>query len=802
MPATLVLADPGPQIEDAAPAPEVGPAPVFAGVGPPVREHLGVDEIAELAYWLASGRVVEETARARRMGTHRLLTYLAGFDGSGWQERWEASGLEAHAPVAWRDVVCAGLGLNASFARRSWIAAGLCSLMALDVVRPSLEFMLQGRWRWSDQLRWRQDPDAAVVNGAPGTAQSRSHATSLLARLVVLTGKPIRGLCAEDLLAYRQAVLACGGQTHGMECLWAALAAAGVLEGTFFEALRRGRPSVEQIVDRYEIASRPVRDLFVAYLAQRSVAVDFSTLVATARCLCDCFWKQVEAIAPGIDTIDLPAGVAARWTEQIRWRTDRDGNVVPRRDFINVCVAVRGFYLDLIQLAHEEPARWAPWACRSPLSEADVQGYRKWRQELRSRMHQRTRVRATHTVALADHAERRWLDAKEILDAARAVDSQQVFAAGGVSYERLDKASHPDAHPRVARLDVTDAPFDAVQAEEDTFWAFVIVEVLRHTGMRVEELIELTQLDLHEYRHRDPKVGIVLLLHVNPSKQDQERMLVVAPELAAVLACVVRRILTVSNSTDGSVPSVVAYDPLERTNSEPLPFLFQRTAGKSFKGGTRVIQRAYIGKVLRKLCRSASLTDAAGGSVDFTAHDFRRVFATDALAAGLPPHIIQKLMGHASLSTTQGYAAIFPEDVIRSHRAFIENRRRQRPADEYRPVADHEWVGFEEHFAKRKIAIGDCVRAYGTNCVHEYACEQCGLARPDLAARPRVERTRHGLVEQLAEANERGWHGEIERLNHIIAAVDDKLATIERSQRRTVALVASPGPRRADSNGH
>jgi integrase len=57
--------------------------------------------------------------------------------------------------------------------------------------------------------------------------------------------------------------------------------------------------------------------------------------------------------------------------------------------------------------------------------------------------------------------------------------------------------------------------------------------------------------------------------------------------------------------------------------------------------------------------------------VRFTAHDFRRIFATDALAAGMPPHIIQKLMGHADLRTTQAYAAIFPDDIIRAHRAHL-----------------------------------------------------------------------------------------------------------------------------------
>ncbi len=58
----------------------------------------------------------------------------------------------------------------------------------------------------------------------------------------------------------------------------------------------------------------------------------------------------------------------------------------------------------------------------------------------------------------------------------------------------------------------------------------------------------------------------------------------------------------------------------------------------------------------------------------------RRIFVTDALRSGLPPHIAAKICGHALLDTTMGYAAIYPEDVIAHHRAFIARRRTERPS--------------------------------------------------------------------------------------------------------------------------
>lgn len=595
-------------------------------------------------------------------------------------------------------------------------------------------------------------------------------------------------------------MLARSNQTVGLGHLWLCLADAGIVQGSLAEALRPGRRSVTELVDRYQLASRPVRNLLIAYLTERAVNVDYSTLRGLVTHLCLRFWKQVETVAPGIDTIGLPDDVAAAWKDAVRWRIDHNGRRVPRRGVMDTLMTVRGFYADLIQLAHEDPGRWAQWACRPPVSEAEVKAYRKWRLSLRSEMHQRTRARAVHVGELADVAERTWHRMWVLLEAGRAAGTGEQFTVESTTWRRVDGASHPQAHPRIVAIDADGNPvgerLDLVIEEEDAFWGVTVVEVLHHTGIRIEELLELTQLDLHTYHHPDPAVGMVLLLHVNPSKQDRERMVVIPLELAAVFAAMARRIRAAVGSTDTALPALVAYDYGECVNSEPLPFLFQRTAGRGFKGTTRPMHKTYVARVLNKVVAAADVRGPDGARLDYTAHDFRRIFATDALAAGLPPHLIQKLMGHATLATTQGYAAVFPDDIIRAHRAFIHNRRSLRPADEYRVVIPEEWDEFEQHFAKRKIAIGDCMRAYGTNCVHEYACEQCKLARPDPGAQARLERTRDGLLEQLDEARQRGWLGEIERLEHITAAVDDKLHEIERARRRlrVVEVAVSPAP--------
>jgi hypothetical protein len=44
------------------------------------------------------------------------------------------------------------------------------------------------------------------------------------------------------------------------------------------------------------------------------------------------------------------------------------------------------------------------------------------------------------------------------------------------------------------------------------------------------------------------------------------------------------------------------------------------------------------------------------------------------------------------------YAAIYPEDVIAHHRAFIAHRRAERPSEKYRDLIAQEWDAFLAHF--------------------------------------------------------------------------------------------------------
>ena len=116
----------------------------------------------------------------------------------------------------------------------------------------------------------------------------------------------------------------------------------------------------------------------------------------------------------------------------------------------------------------------------------------------------------------------------------------------------------------------------------------------------------------------------------------------------------------------------------------------------------------------------AQITDNAGEPLVFTPHDFRRIFATEAIMNWMPPHIAQLVLGHKDITTTMGYKAVYPDEAITAHRAFIARRRDLRPAEEYRTPTEAEWEEFLGHFQRRKVELGDCGRAYGTACHHEH----------------------------------------------------------------------------------
>ena len=532
-----------------------------------------------------------------------------------------------------------------------------------------------------------------------------------------------------------------------------------------------GQRSPAELVDRYRLVCRPVRDLIVDYLQERQPALDYRSLDTLAQQLARNFWADLEHHHPGIASLTLPPAVAAAWKQRVRTRTDGTGQADGQRlASRHTLMSVRAFYLDLACWAAEGPARWGPWAVPSPVSKTDAET-RKEDRRRKSRMDSRTRERLPVLPVLARSAAGHRDRAAGTLKAAQAAPPGAAFTAGGRSFTR---SAPLKAGIKTWAHDSDGTRHDLTWEEDHAFWTWAVIEVLRATGVRVEELLELTHHSLIQYRL--PATGeLVPLLQIAPSKTDTERLLVVSPDLADVLAAIITRLA----GPDGKIPLTARYDEHEHVWQPPAPLLFQRRSGTEL----RHVSSGTIRNMLNTALARTGLADAAGQPLIFTPHDFRRMFITDAIMTGLPPHIAQVIAGHRNINVTMGYKATYPEEVITHHQAFIARRRALRPTDEYRTPTDEEWEEFLGHFERRKLSVGNCGRAFSTPCIHEHACLRCPMLWPDPAQRPRIAEIRDNLTARITEAESEGWLGEIEGLQISLAGANDKLAQIDRRHR-------------------
>jgi Phage integrase family len=746
----------------------------------------------------------------RRRGLIRVLDWLEAQPGESWQDRWITSGADAAGNPAWRGLLAGWLAATGRGPRdpeHVSLLAGraIMLLVCADVIRPGLGWLLAPATPagLSAEMARVRDPAGFAALAAIGQDNCvNSHTTQLalrrIAAILAAKGGQVADITIGDCLELLQiagGLLRSGDATSPY--FYQLLRAAGI----FGEAAPPGRAlrtqgqlSCEQLIDRYGLECRPVRDLLVDYLRERQPAVDYPSLQKLSYVLGRLFWRDLELHHPGIASLHLPAEAAAAWKQRITTKTTRSrsagGEVTEanasRVNAFDHLVTVRAFYLDLAQWAADDPARWAPWAAPCPVRDTDIARRGKERSRRKSRMDQRTRERIPVLPALLAKVDAGRQAAAARLRAAGATAPGQLFTAAGQTLRRPAR-THASAGRTWAQDPGSGKHRDLTLEEHKAFWTWAAVQVLRHTGIRIEELTELSHHSFIQYKL--PATGeLIPLLQIAPSKTDTERLLVISPELADVLSEIITRI----RGQDGTVPLVTAYDYHERVWNPAMPLLFQRRYG----GEHHAIGGPAIRELISDALASTGITDASGKPLRFVPHDFRRIFITDAIMHGMPPHIAQLVAGHRDIGVTLGYKAVYPEEVINAHRAFITRRRALRPAGEYRTPTEEEWAEFLGHFERRKLSLGTCGRSYATPCIHEHACIRCPLLRPDPAQRPRLAEIRGNLTARIGEAQREGWTGEAEGLQVSLAATDQKLAQMDQIaayRRATVINLGIPG---------
>ncbi|MCX5072691.1 site-specific integrase [Streptomyces sp. NBC_00513] len=765
-----------------------------------------IAELCDLSGDLLPGQSRPVVAR-RQTGIRLLFSHLETLPGNTWQDRWEASGFNAaNAPSV------NTLGRPEVRDEGSTVVSALKMMFVARGIQPSLSgFRANTFLEYADFFqKVRKDPQLEAAFAMADAQQQlravhRHRAKFDIACALTTQGIDLVDLTPAALLHYSLENKRLG-LTHGANkdtTRFAALGAWEVLHKmghfppgtapTLRTFIYNGQRSVEELVDQYGINNAGIRQLLIDYLVRRKSDTDYITLAGLARHLASTFWSVVEQLNPDQKDLDLGQDLYDQWRAELQyWRKDgKTDRTRIRKDAASVLLSVRGLYIDLHSWAIAEPERWAQWVTPCPILPRDLKGFGKRRREVSQRMADRTRVRQPLLPVLVNHVEARYEHLVSLLDAAGPLPLGEIFEHQGRTYRRSQSRedqrrakSHAESSVRVIAQDNGEV-INVTLAEDSAFWEWAAVEILRHSGIRIEELVELTHLSIRQYQR--PNGEVIALLVVAPSKSERERVIPMSAELFHAIAQIIRR-----QTRDGqAIPLVTRYDGHEKTWSEPMPFLFQRQIG-TLRG---VLAPTTVLGMLSRSCKQIAETNAAFAGTKFTPHDFRRLFATEIVNGGLPIHIGAALLGHLNLQTTQGYVAVFAEDIVQHYQEFLNHRRAQRPEGEYVDVTPEEWADFEEHFDKRKVELGNCARPYGSPCQHEHACIRCPMLQVNPKMLPRLAEIEKDLLLRRKRAEEEQWLGEIEGIDMTLTFVRTKQADAARLTRRTPVALGIPTSR-------
>ena len=211
------------------------------------------------------------------------------------------------------------------------------------------------------------------------------------------------------------------------------------------------------------------------------------------------------------------------------------------------------------------------------------------------------------------------------------------------------------------------------------------------------------------------------------------------------------------------------------------PWLFPGMAGND-DGHKPYSHRTFV-QQLEAWQRIIGLRDQAGQPVRVTGHQFRHTLGTRLINSGVPQHVVQKLLGHASPHMTGHYAKVHDAtireafDRYQSQRVNITGDRIGYDPDA--PTASAEWVKHNLNRVRDSLPNGYCTRPAQQDCPHPNACLTC----PDFQTTPvflpihRRQATANRRL--LAQADANGQARLAENLRRVQASLEAIIPALE-----------------------
>lgn len=493
----------------------------------------------------------------------------------------------------------------------------------------------------------------------------------------------------------------------GTDVLDAALCSLGVFERTPQRgASRKGRHAKKSIIELVASTGMPERFRVVTALYLEAYVTRISDVYTTRRhkvIAIGHFWNFMVQRYPEVNgSVDITPAQARAYIPFAIERANevKRGRIGDERVRITAhawLVNLRAFFSDICTWATEPDSPFKEFAPRTiPLTRHDLVnlGFDRARKQ--------TEARITATV----------------LDLER---------------EMPNLRSHTQHCWNLAQVSMKNTPFDqaAKAAEADAFWDWALVELLVQSGLRIEEASELTALDI--LKRRMPNGTLYYMLHVKPSKFDRARVIPIGDGLGRVLAEILLHVKSFYGSIE--VPFCNHWDHNEHTPRPAGPYLLQGAKHPSPIGIQTIRGR------LKALSIASGVKRSDGTPLILLPHDCRRMFASEHLNNNTPVHVIQALLGHATIDTVMVYTKLYPRNLIEEYRKAVRGLYRGfHGEDSMKNPSAEEWAAFEASCSMRDMGTHLCALPTGEYCPRGLVCLGCVHAQPKKSATPTFRR--------------------------------------------------------------
>ena len=166
-----------------------------------------------------------------------------------------------------------------------------------------------------------------------------------------------------------------------------------------------------------------------------------------------------------------------------------------------------------------------------------------------------------------------------------------------------------------------------------------------------------------------------------------------------------------------------------------------------------------------------------------TGHQFRHTLGTRLINGGVPQHIVQRMLGHASPHMTAHYArvhdATIREEFDRYQRQRVDIAGQRIGYDPDAPTATAEWVKHNLSRIADSLPNGYCGRPPQQDCPHPNACLTC----PDFQTTPEfldIHRRQHAAnLRLITRADANGQTRHATSLRQVQANLDKIIPALE-----------------------